>query len=83
MGQQSKAMSVYEKALELDANCSEAMEGVFTLECVHVWRAGHLILEHPELCILYSSGRLKNYTSGKCFRKKHFLEESNQKLLIC
>jgi stress-induced-phosphoprotein 1 len=27
MGQQSKAMSVYEKALELDANCSEAMEG--------------------------------------------------------
>jgi len=27
MGQQSKAMAVYEKALELDPNCSEAMEG--------------------------------------------------------
>ena len=33
MGQQSKAMSAYEKALELDANCSEAMEGVFTVQC--------------------------------------------------
>ena len=27
MGQTSKAMSAYEKALEIDSNCSEAIEG--------------------------------------------------------